>query len=147
MEDKNPFVYSSVFRWTLNALNCFKDCKRCIHISYHFVDCIQQKKTKFTMEQPYMLPILCCRYHACWCPGDFRSQGIRRHCIDQKRSSIRRVMVLSVSHSVGLANIVNAITADGLATDGIRVSAAMVLTYWGLVTPFGNIDLGQHWLR
>ena len=21
------------------------------------------------------------------------------------------------------------------------------LTHWGLVTPFGNIDLGQHWLR
>ena len=21
------------------------------------------------------------------------------------------------------------------------------LTYWGLVTPFGDIDLGQHWLR
>ena len=22
-----------------------------------------------------------------------------------------------------------------------------VLTHWGLVTPFGDIDLGQHWLR
>ena len=21
------------------------------------------------------------------------------------------------------------------------------LTHWGLVTPFGDIDLGQHWLR
>ena len=23
----------------------------------------------------------------------------------------------------------------------------LTLTHWGLVTPFGNIDLGQHWLR
>ena len=22
-----------------------------------------------------------------------------------------------------------------------------LLTHWGLVTPFGDIDLGQHWLR
>ena len=21
------------------------------------------------------------------------------------------------------------------------------LTHWGLMTPYGNIDLGQHWLR
>ena len=35
------------------------------------------------------------------------------------------------------------------------ISAAMTdvgrklstLTHWGLVTPFGDIDLGQHWLR
>ena len=30
-----------------------------------------------------MLPILCCQYHVCWCPGDWRSQGISRHGIDQ----------------------------------------------------------------
>ena len=22
-----------------------------------------------------------------------------------------------------------------------------LLTYWGLVTPYGDVDLGQHWLR
>ena len=35
------------------------------------------------MEQLYMLPILYCQYHTCRCPGDLRSQGIRRHNIDQ----------------------------------------------------------------
>ena len=35
-----------------------------------------------------MLPILYCQCHACWCPGDFRSQGINRHGVI---SSIRRV--------------------------------------------------------
>ena len=29
---------------TLHVLNCFKDYKRCIHISYHILDFIQQKK-------------------------------------------------------------------------------------------------------
>ena len=38
---------------TLNILNCFQDYKRCIHISYHILDCFQQKKTKFTLEQLY----------------------------------------------------------------------------------------------
>ena len=67
----------------LNMLKCFKDYKRFIHISYHILVVIQQNKAKFTMEQIYTLPILRCQYHACWCPGDLRSQGISRHCIDQ----------------------------------------------------------------
>ena len=64
-------------------LNCFKDFKRkrCIHISFHILDFVQQK-TRFTMEQPYML-IPYCPYHSCWCSGDWRSQGISRHGIDQ----------------------------------------------------------------
>ena len=73
---------------TLNILDCFEDYKRCIHLSYHILDFVQQKKTKFTMEQPYMLYILQCQYHACWCPGDLRSQGTSRHGIDQISQSI-----------------------------------------------------------
>ena len=71
--------------YLFNMLNCFKDYWRytCINISYHILDFIQQIKTKFTMEQPYMLPIICSQCYACWCPGDFRSQGISRHGIDQ----------------------------------------------------------------
>ena len=69
-------------------LNCFKDYKRCIHISYHIFDFIQQKKPKFTMEQPYMLPILYCQNHACWCPGHLRSQGITNHSIDHISQNI-----------------------------------------------------------
>ena len=40
------------------------------------------------MEEPYILPILYCQYHACWYPGDLRSQGISRHGIDQISQNI-----------------------------------------------------------
>ena len=55
---------------------------------YHILDFVQQKKTKFTVTQPYILPILYCQYHACWCPGHLRSQDISRHGIDQIRWNI-----------------------------------------------------------
>ena len=45
-------------------LNCFADYKRFIHISCHILDYVEQKKIKFTMEQPYMFPFLCWQYHA-----------------------------------------------------------------------------------
>ena len=67
---------------TLRMLNSFKDYERCFHIFHHILGFVQQK-TKFTMEQPYMLSILYCQYHACWCLGDLRSQGISRHGINQ----------------------------------------------------------------
>ena len=63
---------------TLNILNCFEDYKRFIHISYHILDFIQQKKTTFAMGQHYMLSILYCQYHTGWCPGDLSRQGISR---------------------------------------------------------------------
>ena len=47
----------ALFILTLNMLNY----KRFIDILYHILDFVQQKKTKFTMEQPYMLPILYCQ--------------------------------------------------------------------------------------
>ena len=61
-------------------LNYFKYYKRCIHVLYHILEFVQEKKTKFTMGQLDMLPIL---YHSCWCPGDLRSHGISRHNINQ----------------------------------------------------------------
>ena len=63
---------------TLNMLNCFKDYKRCIHISNHILDFVQQKKTGFPMQQPYILPILYSQYH--W-----------PHKLEYSISSIRRV--------------------------------------------------------
>ena len=39
----------------LNMRNYFKDDKGCIHIPYHILDFIHQKKTKFTMQQPYII--------------------------------------------------------------------------------------------
>ena len=77
------YYHQCVGFWlTLNMLNCFKDYKRYIHISYHIFEFAQQKKTNFTMEQRYKLPVLHRQYHACWCSGDFRSQGISRYGVD-----------------------------------------------------------------
>ena len=44
-------------RLTKFMLNCFKTYKRCIHISYHILDFVQQK-IKFTMDNPS-----CCLSH------------------------------------------------------------------------------------
>ena len=40
------------------------------------------------MEQPYMLPILYCQYHASWCPDDLRSWCISRHGINKMIQNI-----------------------------------------------------------
>ena len=86
---------------TPNMLDCFKDDKRCLHISYHILDFVHQKENRFTIEQPYMLPILYYQYHACWCSGDYRSHNFSKHDIDPPMleysiSSIRRVHCLCV---------------------------------------------------
>ena len=41
------------------------------------------------MEQPDMLLILYCQYHACWCPGSLSRQGISSHGIDPKAGIFR----------------------------------------------------------
>ena len=33
-----------------------------------------------------------------------------------------------------------------MLTEHMITYSKWVLTHWGLVTPFGDIDLGQHWL-
>ena len=45
-------------------------------------DFVQQEKVKFSMEHPYMLPIVYCQHYDCWCPGDLRSQIMNRHGFD-----------------------------------------------------------------
>ena len=77
--------HQALRRLTLNMLNCFKDRKRCIHILCHILHFIQQMKIKFTMEQPYLLTVLYCQYHVCWCSGDYSYQGINRHDIDHQK--------------------------------------------------------------
>ena len=66
---------------TLNMLNCFKDCEGYIHILNRILVLASLKLVKLTPEQQYMLSILHSQYHACWCSGDFRSQGISRYGI------------------------------------------------------------------
>ena len=78
--------FIEIYSWVCNQhltcridLNIVKD----VFTSHPILDFVQQKRTKLTMELIYMLPILYCQYYACWCPGDFRSQGTSRHGIDQ----------------------------------------------------------------
>ena len=94
------YHYKDKMILSCNMMKCFKDYKICIHISYHIMDFIQQRETKFTMEQLNMLPIIYCQYHACWCPKDLRSQGISRHDIDQINRNILSLALeeLTLSH-------------------------------------------------
>ena len=65
---------------TLEMRNFLKNIKDVF--TFYIIACtyvVQQKKIKFTMEQPFMLSILYCQYHACWCLG----RGINWHGIDQ----------------------------------------------------------------
>ena len=39
---------------------------------------------KLILEQQRILFVLHSQYHACWCSGDFVSQGISRYGIDPK---------------------------------------------------------------
>ena len=93
------FIKQKYFSELFHLPNCFDKLQpfkllydfqhaKCIHISYHILHFIQQKKTKLRIEQPYILPILHGQYHACWCPGDWRSQGISRHGIDKINRNI-----------------------------------------------------------
>ena len=43
---------------------------------------------KLALEQQYMLSVLHSQHHACRCPGNFRSQGIRGCGIDPQRLNI-----------------------------------------------------------
>ena len=47
-----------------------------------------KRRTKFTTEQPYTLPILHCQYHVCWCPGDLRKQSTAGMIFTKKSRNI-----------------------------------------------------------
>ena len=66
-------------------LNCFKDYKRCIHISHYILDFVKRKKIKFSMKQSQMVSLIYCQHHACWSPSDLRSRGINKHGIGLKK--------------------------------------------------------------
>ena len=81
---------------TLNMRNFLKDYERYIHILNPILDLAWLNQMKLTLEQHYLLSVLQRQYHACWCLGDFRSQGISRDGIDPQKpeysvSSIRWV--------------------------------------------------------
>ena len=66
---------------TILTLNCFEIIKMYSHfVSYvRFCSTEDQITNRAT---PY------CQYHACWCPGDLRSQGISRHDTDPQSQNI-----------------------------------------------------------
>ena len=63
---------------------------KCIHISYHILEFVQQKKIKCRMESSlhvaYAVLSIPCR--TCWCPRHSRSQDISRHGIDLLNQNI-----------------------------------------------------------
>ena len=84
---------------TSAGLQGIKMFQRLLKMYSHFVDFVQQK-TRFTVWQPYMLPVLYWQYRACWCPGDLRSQGTNSHGVDQISLN-----VLSLASEVYMNNI------------------------------------------
>ena len=76
---------------TLNMLIYFKHYKINGHIFNLILDLAWLKLMKLNLEQQYILSALHSQYHVCWCPGDFRSQGISRNGIDSQSQNIRRV--------------------------------------------------------
>ena len=76
---------------TLNMLIYFKHYKINSHIFNLILDLAWLKLMKLNLEQQYILSALHSQYHVCWCPGDFRSQGISRNGIDSQSQNIRRV--------------------------------------------------------
>ena len=69
-------------------LNCFKDYKRYIHILDFIMDLALPRSMELTLEQKYMLFVQQSQYYACWCAGDFRSQGIGRLGIEPQSRDI-----------------------------------------------------------
>ena len=55
-------------------------------LTFHMISWIlfiRRRPNSQSREQPYMLLILYCQYHAWWCPGSLGRQGISRHGIDE----------------------------------------------------------------
>ena len=76
----------------------------------------------------------------------FRISFIRNHV--QLILTINVYLLCRGRHSfVAKAFTVIVVTATLVMSADSRCPCNFVLTYWGLVTPFGDIDLGQHWLR
>ena len=77
-----PALIAEVHILTFDMMKCFKSYRICVNISYHILKLVKLRKIKFTMEQPYMLPMLQGQYQACWFPDDLRNQGISRRSND-----------------------------------------------------------------
>ena len=61
-------------------------CRQEHYISY--LGFCSPEEDNWAMEQPDLLPILYCQYHAYWCSDDFMSHGISRHGIDLQSQNI-----------------------------------------------------------
>ena len=67
--------WESIGILALNMLNCFKDYKIYIHI--HIISSVWFQRRRPNSHGSNLICCLShCQYHACWCSGDFRSQGI-----------------------------------------------------------------------
>ena len=67
---------------------CWIVLKIFINILNYVFDLAWPKKMKLILEQQCKLSVLHSQYHACWCPGDLRNQGINLHGVDPQSWSI-----------------------------------------------------------
>ena len=74
-------MYSNYSILAFNMLNCSHIIKDVF--TFRIILFVQQKMTRFIIQQRYMLSIMYCLHHSCWCPGNLMNQGIRKHGIDQ----------------------------------------------------------------
>ena len=59
MSSWKPYSSGTYSFMLIYMLNYFKDYKTYTYNSCDIFDFVQQKKTRFTMDHPYMLPTLC----------------------------------------------------------------------------------------
>ena len=93
-----------LYSWLLACWICFdclKDHQRCIHISNHILHFVQQKKTKFILQQHNMLPTICCQYHACWCPGSMYVPNTHEYSV----SGISKVNMIFIKTQRGTTQL------------------------------------------
>ena len=88
-----------------------------------------------------------------WGNLEFRNIYIFFHHFSTRNGMAVETFFMKVEDAFILSS--NTTADDGLAMQGARASAAAMiycnhkpsLTHCGLMTPYGDIDLGQHWLR
>ena len=71
---------------TINMLNSLK--KRKNIFTFHIISWTLFNRRRLNSHQSNPTSCLYFQYHAFWCPGDLRCQGISRHGIDQKNWNI-----------------------------------------------------------
>ena len=69
-----------------------------------------------------MLSVLHSQYHACWCSGDFRSQGISRNGIDPQNLNVMSPALEELIHFEAFVHCV--------PNKNLKIAAGLRLIFW-----------------